>query len=88
MVADPLTYVHDSFEQAFRELADELARQHPEARFSVVSVEVGTATTYQGHDLHLECFWPGRGRDDPDNVILDIELCHLTTTPRVNAGIC
>jgi hypothetical protein len=88
VVANPLTYVHDSFDRPFRELAAELAGRHPEARFSVQSVPVGTGTAYQGHMLYVECFWPGRGPEDADNVLLEVQLCHLTTAPRINADVC
>lgn len=87
-MVDPLTAVSAAFDQPFRDLADELAHRHPEARFSVRSDPVGTATAFQGHMLYVECFWPGRGPDDPDNVILEVQLCHLTTAPRVNADVC
>lgn len=87
-MADPLTYVLDTFGGPFQKLADELARRHPEARFSVQSLPSGAATAFQGHMLYVQCFWPGRGPDDADGVLLEIELCHLTTTPRVNAGVC
>jgi hypothetical protein len=87
-VADPLTDVSDAFDRPFRELAAELASRHPEARFSVRNDPVGTGTAYQGHMLYVECFWPGRGPDDPDNVVLEVQLCHLTTAPRINADVC
>jgi hypothetical protein len=86
-VTDPLTHVLGAFDRPFRELAAELARRHPEAHFSVQGVPFGTGA-YLGHMLFVECFWPGRGPDDPDNVLLEVELCHLATTPRVNADIC
>ncbi len=85
---DPLTHLLSEFDRPFRELATELTRQHPEAHFSVQSVPVGSATAHQGHMLYVECFWPDRGPDDPDNVVLEVELCHLTTAPRVNADVC
>lgn len=87
-MADPLTYVLCEFEQPFRDLAAELVCRHPEAHFSVHSLPVGTGTAYQGHMLCVECVWLGRGPDEPDNVLLEVELCHLTSTPRVNADIC
>ena len=87
-MADPLAYVLGAFEGRFRELAAELADRHPEARFSVGSWPVGTATGYHGHTLAVECLWPDRGPDDPDNVALGVHLGHLTTTPRVNADVC
>jgi hypothetical protein len=87
-VTDPLNYVLGVFDRPFRDLAAELARRHPEARFTVQNRPSGAATVYQGHDLCVECFWPGRERDEPDGVVLEVQLCHLTTTPRVNADVC
>jgi hypothetical protein len=87
-MSDPLTEVFAAFDQPFRELVDDLARQHPEAIFRVRNAPVGTATTFQGHMLYVECYWPGRGPDVPDNLILEVELCHLTTAPRINADVC
>src|SRR5262245_15183365 len=87
-MADPLTCMLNSFEQPFRELAAELARRHPEAHFSVQSVESGALTANKQHSLFLSCSWPGRGRDEPDEVVLEVQLCHLTATPQVNADVC
>jgi hypothetical protein len=87
-VTDPLTDVLSAFDRPFRELAAELARRHPEAIFQVLSCPVGSATVFQGHALCLECVWQGRSPDEPDNVALEITLCHLTTTPRINADVC
>ncbi len=86
-MTDPLTYVLDAFDRPFRELASELARRHPEAHFSVQSVPFGSGV-YLGHMLYVQCAWSGRGPDEPDNVVLEVEVFHLTTTPRVNADIC
>ena len=86
-MGDPLAEVSAAFDRPFRELADELARQHPEARFSMSSNPVGSGT-YLGHMLYVECFWPGRGPDEQDNVILEVEFSHLTTAPRINADVC
>ena len=84
---DPLAVVSAAFDRPFRELVGDLARRHPEARFSVLSNPVGTGA-YLGHMLYVECFWPGRGPDEQDNVILEVEFCHLTTAPRINADVC
>ena len=87
-VGDALAFVSAAFEMPFRELAAELTCQHPKARFQVRSDSCGTATMFQGHTLYVECFWPGRAPDEPDNVVLEVELCHLTTTPQINADVC
>jgi hypothetical protein len=83
-VIDPLRQVLDGFDRPFRDLAAELAGRHPEAHFSVQSVPMGSGE-YLGHTLYVQYFWPGRGCDEPDSVLLEIELCRLTTTPRVHA---
>ena len=86
-MTDPLAEVRAAYDQPFGELANELARRHPEARFSVLSNPVGSGA-YLGHMLYVECFWPGRGPDEQDNVILEVQFCHLTTAPRINADVC
>lgn len=86
-MGDPLAEVFAAFDRPFRELADELAHRHPEARFWMQSNPVGTGA-YLGHMFFVECFWPGRGPDEPDNVALGVEVRRLTTSPRVNADVC
>jgi hypothetical protein len=85
---EALPFVLDTFAQPFRELANELASRHPDAHFSVRDVPFGTRTAAQGHMLFVECYWPGRRSNGPDNVILEIELYHLTTVPQINADVC
>jgi hypothetical protein len=87
-VADLLTEVLGTYAQPFQALADELASQHPAAWFSVKSYPVGSATAFQGHSLAVECYWQGRGPEEPDNVALEVSLCHLNAAPRVNADVC
>ena len=87
-MADPLSDIYAAFDRPFRELTDELTRRYPEARFCVRSNPIGNATAHQGHMLYVECFWPGQCPDETDHVILEVQLCHLATAPRVNADVC
>lgn len=80
-------YITETFSPAFERLATRLGAAHPEAKFSVSSNDVGSATSYQGFNLYLQCFWPMR-EEEPDGVALMISLCHLTTIPRLNADVC
>lgn len=86
-MADPINDVSDAFDQLFRALVAELAGRHPEARLFAGSVPTGSGTAFQGHMVYVECSWPGRLPDEPDNVILEVQFCHLTTAPRVNADV-
>jgi len=86
-MSDPLTYVLGAFDRPFRELATELAHRYPDADFSVQSVPFGSGV-YLGHMLYVQCAWPGRGPDEPDNVALEVSLYHFTNNPRINADVC
>ncbi len=85
---DVLVEVSTRFERPMRELGDELACQHSQARFFAKSCSIGSTTEFQGHTLYLECSWPGRCTAEPDLVTLEIQLCRLTTSPRINSDVC
>jgi hypothetical protein len=80
--------VMETFGRCFEDLTERLRRAHANARFSVTSSPVGSATSYQGFLLSAECFWPDAPRHAPDHVVVEVQLCHLTSTPRVNADVC
>jgi hypothetical protein len=87
MEAGVLAEVYARFERPLRELAQELAFLHSQGRFHVKGLPVGTASEYQGHILYVECYWPHREPPEYEFVAFGIELCHLKTSPRINAGI-
>jgi hypothetical protein len=85
---DVARVVTEMFGPSFEDLTERLRRIHPRARFSVSSCPIGSATSYQGFLLYAECFWPDTPPNAPDHVVLEVQLCHLTSTPRVNADVC
>ncbi len=70
-----------------RRLAGDLAERHPDLDFNVHSSSVGSRTPYQGHNISLDCVFPGRSAEQPDSVCLEISLCCLTTRPRVMVDV-
>ena len=66
-----------------RDAAAELALLHPNCQFKVWSSPIGSATTYQGHSLGLECLLPDAQDWEADSVALCITVRHLTTVPEL-----
>lgn len=75
--------IEEMFLPGLNRLASEMRERYPELSFNVWSTAVGTLTEYQGHDVGIECCFQRSSRDVADNVALTINLCHLTSTPRM-----
>ncbi|MFD0724563.1 hypothetical protein ACFQ0E_03015 [Lysobacter brunescens] len=58
-----------------------LEREFPSFHFNVWSSSTGGLTSYQGHDVGLECLFPGTPDELADNVAIIIGVKHLTTAP-------
>jgi hypothetical protein len=77
------------FLSALRSKADQLRREFPSIRINTWSSPVGCATSYQGHNLGIDCLFPKAPSDRPDNVALSIGVMHLTTQPKLcDAAVC
>ena len=63
---------------------DRLAARFPADRFTVSSY---TLTTQLVHSLYLECLLRDAEPSEPDNLVLDISLNNLMTTPRAAAAV-
>jgi hypothetical protein len=71
-----------------RSLEAELRVRHPDLRFAIGSSSTGSLTSYQGHEIYIECTFLGRAHDEPDSVALMINVCHLDRLPRIMADVC
>jgi hypothetical protein len=79
--------IEESFLPELERHASQMRAQFPALRFHVWRSPTGTLTDYQGYDVGLECVFPQVAQDAPDNLALSIDLCHLTSTPRLMAGV-
>jgi hypothetical protein len=68
-------------------LAADLMERYPSLNFKVYSSPSGSKTPYEGHSISLECLFSEQPLDQPDNVCLEISLCHLTTRPRIMVDV-
>jgi hypothetical protein len=58
------------------------------SKVSMFSGPVGSATSYQGFRFGIEGLLAGVVGDQPDNLALTLDLCHLDRAPRLAAGVC
>jgi hypothetical protein len=56
-------------------------------KFTIDDSPTGSLTNFQGHSFFLECRLPEPHITDVGLVSFGVELCHLTTTARVNASV-
>ena len=68
-------------------LASEMRQRFPALELNVLHYPVGPLTEYQGYDVGVECVFPQAAPHAADNVALTIGFCHLTSTPKVMAGV-
>src|SRR5271169_2415575 len=68
-------------------LASDMQKRFPEFRFNLWRGPVGSLTEYQGYDIGVECVFQTIGPHDSVSVSLSVELCHLTSTPKVMATV-
>jgi hypothetical protein len=71
------------FLSVFCDKTEQLCRDYPTIQISTWSLPRGSATSYQGHSLGIECVFPGAPSNQPDNVALEIGIMHLITNPKL-----
>lgn len=59
----------------------------PNVMVNVYSASVGSLTQYQGWGFYIDCALTDAFYDETDNVGLDVGLGHLTTIPKISAGV-
>lgn len=72
----------------FQEIVDRIIKTVPNASVRACSSAVGSLTNFQGHSFFIDCMFVEDILSETDNVALGIELCHLTTVPKINADVC
>jgi len=65
-------------------VASEMRDRYWSLQFNVWHAPEGALTEYQGYSLGIECVFP---RVVPNNVALQVEVCHLATTPKLMADV-
>ena len=71
----------------FEEVAEKIRATIPDVLVRVYSSSSGSLTEYQGYDFWIDCILTNH-YSETDNVALGVQLCHITTTPRISADVC
>jgi hypothetical protein len=74
-----------TFQPLFDEARQRLASEYPEFSFETWSSSVGGATSYQGHDIGIECVFPDARPDEANCVAAQVGVWHITTNPELNS---
>jgi hypothetical protein len=75
--------IEELFLPDLESVASQVRARFPSLKFNVWHSPTGRLTEHPGYDMGLECVFPAHAEGAPDNVALIIELCYLTTTPRI-----
>lgn len=79
--------IEELFIPHLERLASQMRAQFPVLRFNVWHGPTGTLTDCQGYDVGLECLFPQADQDAPNTLALSVEVCHLTSIPRLMADV-
>ncbi|MGI8670906.1 MAG: hypothetical protein ACR2J3_13830 [Aridibacter sp.] len=71
----------------FEKVAEKIRQKIPNIMVTVNGYTVGSATQYQGYGFCIDCTLTDASNDETDNVALTVNLGHLTTTPKIDAGV-
>jgi hypothetical protein len=70
-----------------RSVASEMRKKHCNLKFNLWHAPEGTLTDWQGYSLGIECIFPRDTENVPKNVALSVDLCHLTSAPKLAADV-
>ncbi len=75
------------FRPRLESLSQVLGARFPRMRLQVYEHSVGSLTSYQGFSLVLDCIFPAHVAGVGDGCSIAVSLCHLSSTPKINAGV-
>jgi hypothetical protein len=71
----------------FKEITNQINRTIPNVSAKTYGSSSGSLTEYQGYSFFIDCIFTGDIMSETDNVCLTVELCHITTSPRISADV-
>jgi hypothetical protein len=83
---DPVSQLRASLLPILQDLEQELRREHPNVTTNIYDWRVGELTSWQGHDIGIECTFKNAAPECPDHVALSVSLKHLHDTPSIHSA--
>lgn len=71
----------------FEKVAEKIRQEIPNIKVNVYASSSGSQTEFQGYDFWVDCIFTDCLMET-DYVSLGVELCHITTIPRISADVC
>ena len=75
----PIIELIDLCVPILNEYKEQLKALHPSFKIEVGENSVGSLTSYQGHDVYLECYREGYIKDEPNCISMGASIKHLNT---------
>jgi hypothetical protein len=85
-VMDPISQLRTSLLPILQSWEQELRREHPNLTTNIYDWGVGGLTSWQGHDIGIECTFKNAAPEWPDNVALSVSLKHLHDRPSIDSA--
>ena len=64
----------------------ELRTEYPDVMMKIYDCPVGALTSWNGHDIGIECTLKNAAPEWPDNLALSVSLKHLHDTPSIDSA--
>lgn len=78
---DPVSQLRARLLPILQSCEQELKREHPDLTTNIYDWPVGELTSWQGHDIGMECLFKNVPPQRPDHIALSVSLKHLDKTP-------
>jgi hypothetical protein len=82
-----INQIEQLFLPEMQRLASDLQEQYPALQFKVWRGPVESLTKYQGYALGVDCLFPKVTQNATNNVSLCVDVCSLTSAPRLMAEV-
>ena len=83
---DPVSQLRSSLLPILQDLEQELRREHLDVTTNIYDWSVGQLTSWQGHDIGLECIFKDVAPERPDHIVLSVGLKHLHEAPSIDSA--
>ncbi|MDX3970107.1 MAG: hypothetical protein QHD01_26385 [Bradyrhizobium sp.] len=83
---DPTSQLRARLMPILQRWEQELRRDNPNLTTNIYDWPVGELTTWQGHDIGIDCLFKNVAPEWPDNVALSVSLKHLDKSPSLHSA--
>ncbi|MBH5387196.1 hypothetical protein [Bradyrhizobium diversitatis] len=83
---DPASKLRARLMPILQRWEQELRRDNPNITTKIYDWPIGRLTSWQGHDIGIECVFKNVVPEWPDNVALSISLKHLDKSPSIQSA--